>query len=1170
LNKIKSRSMHTNRSCNLQFLQIPALIILLCILPVSLLVLNSCSADPHSGRLARDFLDPPESAKPWVFWYWMNACVSKEGITADLEAMKRAGIGGAYLMPIRGAEDPPQFTPPAVQLSPLWWDMVGHAFREADRLGLKLGMHACDGFAVAGGPWITPELSMQKVVWSDTIVGGGKRLDMDLSRPGAFEGYYRDIAVFSFPRAEGSDDDSYRVKPKVSSSIPGMDPGFLSREHNRENFRSNDSCWIMYSFSKPFTCRNITIHTTGYNYAAHRLWVQSSDDGVRFRTVCRLEPPRHGWQEEATSVVHAIVPVTARHFRFIYGRTGLEPGSEDLEMAKWTPGLKIAGIRLSGAPRIHQYLGKSGAIWRISPPTTTGQLPDSLCVAGDKLLNISSFMDTTGHLVWDAPEGRWTILRMGHTSTGKTNYTGGGGLGLECDKFNPAAARLQYENWFGAAVEKVGPELAGRVLEIFHVDSWECGSQNWSPVFRDEFIARRGYDPVDMLPAMAGIPLVSAGRTEKYLHDIRLTIAELVVDNFYRVLETQVHEQGCLFSAECTAPTMTGDGMLHYGSVDIPMGEFWLWSPTHDKPNDMLDAISGAHIYGKTLTQAEAFTELRLTWGEHPGMLRAIGDRNYTLGINRFVFHVFTHNPWIDRRPGMTLSRIGLYFQRDQTWWEPGRVWVEYSTRCQSLLQKGVPVADIAVFTGEEIPGRAVLPDRLVPALPGIFGKEVVEAEKERLANAGVPQEEMSEGVSHSANMADPGDWTDPLKGYAYDSFNPDALLNIASVRNGRIILPGGCSYCLLIIPGARRMDPGGSMLSDEAAARILELAGQGATILVADTLLAKTLLAKTLLADAPKKSTNKPVAVGNVRTSSDLNSGNVYRAGKGKIFTGPWELPSFEEAGLERDLVALDESGERTARIAWTHRRDGNTDIWFISNQEDLKRNITVSLKGSGRWPDLYDPLSGEIMAARTWKSTHGRTDIPLELEPQASIFIVLERKTIKRGAECGTNLPDPVHLSDLEGIWEVFFDPSLGGPDTIVRMKELESWHLSPCPGISHYSGTALYRLRFQWAVPEEGGSRYWLAIPGVHDMADVALNGKACGVIWTAPFRVEIGDFLVPGENLLEIRVSNTWANRLIGDRDLPAEERISWTAVPFNMHGRSLLEGGLTGRVSIYRQ
>ena len=335
--------------------------------------------------------------------------------------------------------------------------------------------------------------------------------------------------------------------------------------------------------------------------------------------------------------------------------------------------------------------------------------------------------------------------------------------------------------------------MARRVLKYMHVDSWECGSQNWSDSFAKEFRTRRGYDLLPYLPLLAGIPMESAGRSEEILRDVRTTIAELVVDVFYQVLSDCAKEYDCQFSAECVAPTMVSDGLLHYQKVDLPMGEFWLNSPTHDKPNDMLDAISGAHIYGKNIIQAEGFTEVRGTWDEYPAMLKALLDRNYALGINRLFYHVYVHNPWLDRQPGMTLDGIGLFFQRNQTWWDKGaKAFSEYATRCQSLLQYGHPVTDIAVFTGEEVPRRSVLPERLVSSLPGLFGTERIESERIRLANEGQPLRVRPVGVTHSANMADPEKWVNPLRGYAYDSFNKDALLRLAKAENGRMKLAEG------------------------------------------------------------------------------------------------------------------------------------------------------------------------------------------------------------------------------------------------------------------------------------------------------------------------------------------------------------------------------------------
>jgi len=987
-----------------------------------LLVIYFTSATAQPAPDPQQFLNPPASAKPWVFWYWMNAAVSKEGLHADLLAMKSAGIGGAYLMPINGVANPPQYTPVTEQLSPRWWEMVRYAMQQADSLGLQLAMHACDGFAVAGGPWITPALSMQKIVSSRITLDGGKHITRLLPQPPALENYYEDIAVFAFP-TPAAWDDTARKGP----------------------LKCEDSCHLDFAFGKPFTCRSIIIHSTN-NYQSNRLLIQTSDDGEHFQDIGRLIPPRHGWQDGDAPVTHSIPTTTARYFRFIYDKTGSEPGAEDLDAAKWKPALKLTGIELCAAPAINQYEGKTGEVWRISLPSTREVLPDSLCIPQSKLIDLSTHLDKQGRLDWQAPPGHWTILRIGHTSTGHTNATGGGAKGLECDKFNPEAIKLQFDRWFGEAIKQAGPELASRVLKIFHVDSWECGSQNWSPVFRAEFKRRRGYDLITHLPAMTGIPIGSAEESEKFLHDIRQTIAELIRDQFYGTLKTLAHAHGCTFSAESVAPTMTSDGLLHFSEADIPMGEFWLRSPTHDKPNDILDAISGGHIYGKNIIQAEAFTELREAWDESPAMLKTLQDRNYALGINRLVFHVFVHNPWLDRKPGMTLGGVGTYLQRDQTWWPLAKAWVDYTQRCQWLLQQGRPVADIAVFTGEEIPRRAWLPERLTTILPGLIGADRIAAETKRLENKGEPTTKQPNGVVHSANMADPGDWTDPLHGYAFDSFNPDALFRLATVHNARIELPGGASYACLVIPGPA---------SPAAQKRLAQLKAQGATILTA------------------------PV----------------------------------NQLSIEPDLTTT-----KPHTLTYAHRRSPNFDIYFISNQSDHEFDGFVTCRVTGRAPELWDPLTGNIDTVLQYNSTSNNTLVRLTLEAHQSIFLVFRHKAPATHSSPNATI---VKMTLQTDPWIISFDNN-----RTITSDTLFDWSQRSDTTLRYYSGIAVYTTTFK-ATPATNPT--FLDLGHIADIAKVSINNIDVGTVW-ANNPLEITKALKPGRNTLTITVANTWANRL----------------------------------------
>lgn len=1127
-------------------------------------------APARAAGLEDDFRQPPESARPWAFWYWMNAAVSQGGITADLEAMREAGLGGAYLMPIRGATDPPQWVPPVEQLTPRWWDAVFHALKEADRLGLGIAMHASDGFALAGGPWITPELSMQRIVWSETHVEGGRRFEGVLPQPPTHEGYYRDVAVLAFPSLEGAGQTTQTIVPAVTTSENGKGASFLVRPEGDERFVCRQPCWIQYAFAEPFTCRSITVRTPGnaHTYHANRLRIETSDDGKHFRPAGRLEPPRHGWQDGDAPVTHAIVPVTARFFRFVHDPTGFEPGGEDLDSAKWRPELQVQSIELSSAPRIHQFEGKTGAVWRIGRWTTEEQVPAAACVPLARILDVTPHLHPDGRLDWDVPDGRWTLLRMGHTSTGHRNETGGGGKGLECDKFNPDAVRLQFEGWFGEALRRAGPELAPRVLSTLHVDSWECGSQNWSRTFRREFQRRRGYDPLPYLPAMAGIPVESDFISERFLHDVRETIAELVVDVFYGTLRDLARERGVRFTAESVAPTMTSDGMLHFQAVDVPMGEFWLRSPTHDKPNDVLDAISGARVYGKPIVQAEAFTELRLAWDEHPGMLKAWGDFNYAQGVNRFVYHVMTHNPWLDRRPGMTLSDIGLFFQRDQTWWRPGRAWIDYARRAQALLQRGRPVADVAVFTGEEVPRRAVLPERLIGTLPGVLGVSAVAREKARLANRGEPIEEGPRGVFHSANLPDPVAWSDPLRGYAYDSVNRDALLRLATVRDGRVELPGGASYAILVLPAPRPMSPEGNLMTPEVAARLRELVSAGATLLVDERPTASPSLSRQPAGDETVREIAAELwPTKAAEHDAPIDGAAVRRFGRGRVVQGPFRGESFAALGILPDFLAA-EGGQRASGLAWTHREEGGTDLYFISNQEETTRDLEVSLRSTGRWPELWDAVTGETRRAGTWRIEGGRTRLPVRLAAAGSVFVVLREPTAVERADEGRNWPEPHVVLRLEGRWRVSFDPGSGGPREPLAFGELQDWTGRREPGVRHYAGTAVYERTFTWNPSPGGARRVWLDLGRVANLAGVSVNGVACGVAWTPPYRVEITGAVKSGDNRLRIDVTNTWRNRLIGDQALPENERLTWTTASSRLvEGQPLLEAGLLGPVTV---
>ena len=1055
------------------------------------------------SSLYTQFKTPPAEAKPWTFWYWMHGAVSKEGIRADLKAMQEIGLGGAYLMPIRGVEGT-EYPHPVSQLTPQWWEMVRYSFQIADSLGLKMGMHISDGFALAGGPWIKPAESMQKVVFTDTIVKGGSIKNFSLRQPETVENYYDDIAVYAFPLSEVP----FRgFRGSITSNNPDDTIPFSIPD---KDFKATNPCYIQYVYSKAFTLRTIEITPVGNNIQSQRLAVSASDDGVNFRLIKQLVPARQGWQNTGFNSTFSIPPTTAKYFRLSWTPVGSEPGSEELDAAKWKPTLKIKAIKLSSEPRINQWEGKAGLVWRIADETTAQEIPVDACTQVNQIINLTPYFKN-GQLSCKLPKGNWRVLRMGHTSTGLTNATAGGGKGLECNKFSEKAVQKQFDNWFGAAFAKTDSALAHRVLKFMHIDSWECGSQNWSDSFAAEFCTRRGYDLMPYLPLLAGYSIESAEKSEQVLRDVRATIAELVNDVFFKVMVKNAKAYGCETSAESVAPTIVSDGMLHFKEVDRPMGEFWLKSPTHDKPNDMLDAISGGHIYGKNIIQSESFTQLRTNWNEDPAILKPVLDRNFALGINKVFFHIFVHNPYMDKAPGTTLDGIGLYFQRGQTWWKQGKTFVDYIARCQALLQYGHPVTDIAVFTGEEFPRRALTPDKLVPLLPGIVGKERVESEQKRLANIGQPMREMPAGVNHSANILKLEDWINPLNGYAYDSFNKDVLLQ-ARAENGRMVLPSGAEYKILIFPPTTN----GKQYSDEVLAKIDEFKRAGMII-------------------------------------PEL----------------PYERSDFYPLiRLKPDVIV-------PQNIAWTHRRGTIGDVYFVSNQEDKERNIKMSLRGMPASMEIYDPVDGSTYCFKATTSKINEietyTNFELNLKPYQSKFIISSFWEYVKFDEFYPTL-DSLRLNKD---WEIEFlnNTQKIRTDKFFDWSKNDNPLIRYYSGTAIYKNTFTYLSDYptnfddldSWTL-----HKIYMTLGKVCNLATVRVNGIDCGTAWTAPYEVDITKALKKGINTLEIEVCNTWANAINGsDKGTPPFPGI-WTNGKYRMSEDKLVESGLIGPVTIIQK
>jgi len=1095
---------------------------------------TASAAEPDDSRLAAAFAAPGADAKPGVYWYWMGGAVTKEGLSRDLEEMKEAGISRAMVFSIGQGGDNPQVVPPADALTPTWWAMVEHAAREAERLDMQLGLNMCDGWATAAGPWITPELSMQHVVWTDRLLDGGGVHDFVMPQPEAKLDYYRDIALLAVPIEPDWEATSASRKAQVTSNLPVTDLARLADPLNgAQVVETQDAGWIQFAFDAPFTLRSVTVRTenatSGYSpgvyRAANSLWVEACDDGSTFRPVGRLDYPYHGWHTDMTSLTHAVPPTTARYFRLVHRPEGPFPYEEDRDFGQDTA-LKLSSIALSAMPGIHHLPTKSAQQWGHSRPMSSADLPDPLCVDPERIVDLSSEMDASGRLRWRSPEGRWRLIRLGYTTTGASNSAAGLGQGLECDRFNANAAKLQFEKWFERVREGTAP--AGmRTIRTLHVDSWEAGTQNWSPGFPEQFEALRGYSLRPYLATLAGVPVASAEASEAFLFDLRRTIGELSLSEFYGVVSNLAHEAGCTFSGEPQNPTFPAEGLGYARYLDMPMGEFWYTSPRNDKPTDVKEAVSGARIYGKDVIGAEAFTDVLMDWREHPFRWKALGDHNFCEGINRFLLHVWAMQPWPGRGPGMTLNGIGSHAAYTQSWWELGTAWLAYLARCQSLLQQGRAVADVAYFIGEDVPTRALLPARLNPPLPA---------------------------------------------GYAYDSIDRHALVELARVEDGDIVLPSGARYRLLVLPDAPRM-------TLPLAQALQKLVAAGATV-VGPRPVGSPSLSGGTAADAE---------VRQLAASLWRAPGNTPRPAAGTVLELDRLEPLLAEMGLQPDLLV-----EGADRIEWIHRRGPGWDLYFLSNQAEETAQFIVQARMADRQPELWDPDRAEKRTAGLWTSEGGVTRVPLSLAPAGSAFLLFRRAAGSEGLAAlapAANAPPvvlegktPIALVEnpgrwtvrgrngrssvlsvdhvpaplpIAGPWLVSFAERLPAPKTI-RMDDLVSWSEASDPDIRFYSGLATYRTTFAAPPRRDGSTRFYLDLGTVEQLASVRLNGEMLGTLWAPPFQIEVSDHLRE-RNVLEITVANTWRNRLIGDHGKPPEERVTHV-VPMLRKGEPWLPGG----------
>lgn len=892
--------------------------------------LYSCRSN-SADSAENSFLSPPASAKPYTWWHWINGNVTKEGITLDLEAMAEVSVGGfqafsAYMDIPAG---------PADYLSPLWIELMQHAAKEALRLGLEFDMHNCMGWSSSGGSWITPELSMQQMVWSEAFIEGGKPVNIKLKQPFKRLDFYQDTFVLAYPSV-GSENASnleqakkitLNGNPIISDEISGMD---LSSGIDAISTNSSKPSYLLFEFEKDVEVRSVSVNTgeiripnnkSSRNFG-DKIVLEASNNGIEFEVVAELSELSN--KEDMPSIAGFSV-VKAKYYRLM------------IPMAR-----KILNVSLSACESVNDWLYKSNfpAIGRNYPKIelnssiADGAISES-AIDPESVIDITAYMNERGELNWDAPQGHWTILRFGHTTTGATNHPAvGNGLGLECDKYNSDA----FDFHFNYILEHLMPALAPLTIDGklgMLVDSYEVGLQNWTKNMPQEFTNKRAYDLVKYLPVLTGKVVGNTNISERFLWDFRRTCADLMGDN-YQGRFVELCKKNNIISYTEPYNRAPFEQMQAGAKMDINMGEFWLKTPHFLHSLKLASSIQ--NMNGRQIIGAESFTgrPQYSKWQEYPFSMKTQGDFMFTHGLNRMIFHRYAHQPHPTAVPGMTMGQWGFYFDRTNTWFFQGKKWLEYITRCQFLLQQGVFVGDIMCYTGHEAPGYDVSMGELLPDVP---------------------------------------------YGYDFQYANKDIFMNRISIRNGKIVLPDGMSFSLMVMPKKNHM-------TIEAIRKLKDFVNQGMVIVGSKPDTIPTLSNFT-------KDIGEFDQIADEIWGSEFSDTIDRKFGLGRVFSGIPIKEVLAKLQIKPDFEFT--SASEDSHINYIHRKLENGHAYFVANRRRFAENIVCTFRIKGYEPELWDANTGEVIPIKIYEPNGGTTRVPIHLAAGGSLFVIFKSPATK-----------------------------------------------------------------------------------------------------------------------------------------------------------------------------
>lgn len=753
-----------------------------------------------------------------------------------------------------------------------------------------------------------------------------------------------------------------------------------------------------------------------------------------------------------------------------------------------------------------------------SPKKKAVEVQTTYILQKDDILDLTSKMDSEGNFTWDAPEGEWSILRFGYTNTSSEVSTSSGDWqGNVLDYMSKEAFHF-YWNDVVEPIFKAAGNHVGTTLKYMETDSWECGGMNWTDSFVEEFKNYRGYDLNNYLPVVAGYLVEDVQTTNAFLADFRKTLGDLVAYNHYAVFQEYAHKYNMGIQPESAGPHAGPmDGIKNYGFSDIVMSEFWSPSPHRPLPENrffLKQASSAAHIYGKKIVGAESFTTIGPHWNDELWHdQKSAFDHEICAGLNRMYFHTFTCSPPEMGLPGQEYF-AGTHVNPQVTWWKQSGAFIDYMHRTQAIVQNGKFVADVLYYYGDHVPN--VFPFK-------------------HWDPAGV------------------------MPGFDYDVCDETIFLQL-KLEDGKLLVPGGIKYRILVLPDHK-------VLSLAVIEKLEKLVMEGATVLGPKP---EKQISLAGGAEAQKKFSELADKLWGVETSEigekDLGRGSVA-----------WGMTAREYLLSKTIPVDFDilESDSKTD-FDYIHYTIEEIDIYFVSNQTTERQKINARFRVSGKQPELWDALNGTIREAQSFIQKDGLTTVPLTLEPFGAVIILFNNKIAEsKNGKAQQNYTDFETKVEITGEWKVNFDPVWGGPKS-VTFPELMDWTSHSNEGIKYYSGTALYNKKFNIEFEPQTDKQYFLQLENVKDVgiAEVKINGKDKGTLWTKPFRVEISQELKKGENTLEIKVVNSWYNRVAGDQTFPDKKQYTTTNIDLHhdFRGRPINDiplepSGLLGPVTI---